>query len=172
MGRSQRPIMTALSRWSRLSLKWCSKLVCRKEAISIGPQQSSSPDMTKEFEQVPSQQTPDKARHADPAHTARNVFKFALQTLRTISNNIPLGQSLNSVIDPVLAAIARIEQTSDNAQGFVELAARIKLLTPIISEMGTPLGPSQIFVPNTPSDSPDGPNTSSRGQFVLEALRQ
>ncbi|KAJ7450007.1 hypothetical protein B0H11DRAFT_2078025 [Mycena galericulata] len=164
--------MTVLSRWKGFSLKWRSKLLCRKKVTSIGPPQASSPDMTHESKQTLPQQTPGKASHADLPHTALNVFKFALQTLSTISSNIPLAQSLSGVIEPILVVMTRIQQTSANAQGFVELAARIKLLTPIIYEMGTQPSSIPTDIANTSSDSPAGLDAPSRGQFVLEALRQ
>ncbi|KAJ7927051.1 hypothetical protein B0H13DRAFT_2653702 [Mycena leptocephala] len=68
-------------------------------------------------------------------HTGRNILKFALKTLSTISSNIPFGSVLSSVIDPLLDIVNRIEQTSVNTQGLVELAARIELLSPLVSEM-------------------------------------
>ncbi|KAJ7450020.1 hypothetical protein B0H11DRAFT_324259 [Mycena galericulata] len=86
--------------------------------------------------------------------------------------NIPLGQSLSSVIDPVLAIMTQIEQTSANTQGFVELAARIELLKPILSQMGTWPSQGQLDVANPASDSAAVVDKRSRGQFVLQALRQ
>jgi hypothetical protein len=42
-------------------------------------------------------------------HTGRNILKFALKTLSTISSNIPFGSVLSSVIDPLLDIVNRIE---------------------------------------------------------------
>ncbi|KAJ7449983.1 hypothetical protein B0H11DRAFT_2077887 [Mycena galericulata] len=169
------------TRLNHLLSKLRFKLSFRNDAIALGSQQASSRSSdttldsehtTLESEQTPPRQTPGSTSCADPRYTARNVLEISLQTLGAISSDISLGQSLSSVIDPVLAVMTRIEPTSDNAQGFVELAARIKLLTPIISEMGTRRSPSPIDVASTPNDSPDGHETPSKGQFVLEALRQ
>ncbi|KAJ6482962.1 hypothetical protein C8R47DRAFT_1133389 [Mycena vitilis] len=71
----------------------------------------------------------------DARRTAGNVLKFSLQTLGQVSANIPFGGVLSGVINPLLAITERIEQTSDNEKGLVKLAARIELLTPIVSEM-------------------------------------
>ncbi|KAJ7023672.1 hypothetical protein C8F04DRAFT_1401529 [Mycena alexandri] len=68
-------------------------------------------------------------------HTGRNVLKFALSTLSSVSSNIPFGSVLSSVINPLLDIVNRIEQTSTNTQGLVELAARIELLSPLVFEM-------------------------------------
>ncbi|KAJ7254486.1 hypothetical protein C8J57DRAFT_1347039 [Mycena rebaudengoi] len=68
-------------------------------------------------------------------HTGRNALKFALNTLSSVSSNIPFGSVLSSVIDPLLDIADRIEQTSANAQGLAELAARIELISPLVSEM-------------------------------------
>ncbi|KAJ6540304.1 hypothetical protein B0H19DRAFT_1268906 [Mycena capillaripes] len=70
-------------------------------------------------------------------HTGRNVLKFALRTLSSVSSNIPLGSVLSSVIDPLLDIVNRIEETSANTQGLVKLAARIELLSPLVSAMAT-----------------------------------
>ncbi|KAJ7809176.1 hypothetical protein B0H14DRAFT_2867494 [Mycena olivaceomarginata] len=68
-------------------------------------------------------------------NTGRNALKFALKTLSSISSNIPFGSVLSGVIDPLLDIADRIELTSDNTQGFVELAARIELLSPLVSKI-------------------------------------
>ncbi|KAJ7097437.1 hypothetical protein C8R44DRAFT_812231 [Mycena epipterygia] len=68
-------------------------------------------------------------------HTTWNALKLALTTLSSVSSNIPLGATLSSIIDPLLAIAGRIEQTATNKKGLVELAARIELLSPIVSEM-------------------------------------
>ncbi|KAJ7097439.1 hypothetical protein C8R44DRAFT_812238 [Mycena epipterygia] len=61
-------------------------------------------------------------------HTAWNALKLALTTLSSVS-------SISSIIDPLLAIAGRIEQTATNKKGLVELAARIELLSSIVSEM-------------------------------------
>ncbi|KAF8200569.1 hypothetical protein K438DRAFT_1966033 [Mycena galopus ATCC 62051] len=68
-------------------------------------------------------------------HTGRNVLKFALSTLSSVSCNMPFDSVLSSVIDPLLDIVNRIEQTAINTQGLVELAARIELLSPLVSEL-------------------------------------
>ncbi|KAJ6610769.1 hypothetical protein B0H10DRAFT_2058953 [Mycena sp. CBHHK59/15] len=87
----------------------------------------------------------------DAPRKARNMLKFALKTLSSVSSNIPFGSMLSSIIDPLLDITDRIEQTSANTQGLIELAARIELLTPIISEMA--------------KDKP------KQGRVVVEALK-
>ncbi|KAJ7028178.1 hypothetical protein C8F04DRAFT_1120203 [Mycena alexandri] len=67
--------------------------------------------------------------------TTRNVLKFALKTLSIASANVPFASLLSAAIEPLLAITDRIEQISSNAQGLIELAARIELLTPIVSQM-------------------------------------
>ncbi|KAJ7041123.1 hypothetical protein C8F04DRAFT_1080284 [Mycena alexandri] len=67
--------------------------------------------------------------------TTRNVLKFALKTLSVASANVPFASLLSAAIEPLLAITDRIEQISSNAQGLIELAARIELLTPIVSQM-------------------------------------
>ncbi|KAJ7166626.1 hypothetical protein C8R46DRAFT_1094929 [Mycena filopes] len=67
--------------------------------------------------------------------SARNAVKFALQTLSIASSNIPLGSVVSAAIEPLLAVINRVEQTSANAHGIIELAARIELLVPIVTKM-------------------------------------
>jgi hypothetical protein len=85
-------------------------------------------------------------------NAGRNALKFALKTLSSISSSIPFGSVLSGVIDPLLDVADRIEVhevtaitrlvficvfqlTSDNTQGFIELAARIQLLSPLVSKM-------------------------------------
>jgi hypothetical protein len=85
-------------------------------------------------------------------NTGRNALKFALKTLSSISSNIPFGLVLSGVIDPLLdiadcievheiTVITRLvficvfQLMLDNTQGFVELAARIQLLSPLVSKM-------------------------------------
>ncbi|KAJ7154892.1 hypothetical protein C8R43DRAFT_949854 [Mycena crocata] len=91
------------------------------------------PDAILQHTSGPETSTPDNATAT--SHTARNVLKFSLKTLSTVSSNIPFGVILSSIIDPLLDIADRIEQTSANKQGLAELAARIELLAPIVSEM-------------------------------------
>ena len=81
-------------------------------------------------------------------NTALNVFKFALGTLSSASDNIPVP-GLKLAIDALLTITQHIQvkfkgrsmltsnsspplqQSSENAKGFSELAERIKRLTPI-----------------------------------------
>ncbi|KAJ6587889.1 hypothetical protein B0H19DRAFT_1366685 [Mycena capillaripes] len=63
-------------------------------------------------------------------HTRRNVLKFALSTLSSVSNNIPFGSNLSSALGPLLDIVNRIEQTLVNTQDLVKLAAPIELLSP------------------------------------------
>nr|GAT50633.1 predicted protein [Mycena chlorophos] len=71
---------------------------------------------------------------SDTARTAKNVFVLCLRTLGSVSENIPFGSVLNSAIDPLLDIMSRVEQTSENERGFVQLASRIELLTPIVAD--------------------------------------
>ncbi|KAJ7106849.1 hypothetical protein C8R43DRAFT_1045316 [Mycena crocata] len=70
-------------------------------------------------------------------HTTRNVLRFALETLSEVSSNIPFGEILSSVINPLLKIADRIEQTSANNKDLAELATRIGILAPIVSDMVT-----------------------------------
>ncbi|KAJ7461004.1 hypothetical protein B0H11DRAFT_161273 [Mycena galericulata] len=69
---------------------------------------------------------------ANTPNTALNALKFTLQTLSSVSANVPMGSGLSSVIDTFLAVLTRIQQTSANAQGLAQLAERINHITPII----------------------------------------
>ncbi|KAJ6477759.1 hypothetical protein C8R45DRAFT_1216630 [Mycena sanguinolenta] len=76
--------------------------------------------------------------------TAKNAVKFVLETLNSISNKIPFGSILGSVLQPLLAVTVGIEsvgiciqQTSENAEGLLQLAACIRGLTQIL-ESGKP----------------------------------
>ncbi|KAJ7873083.1 hypothetical protein B0H14DRAFT_152235 [Mycena olivaceomarginata] len=77
----------------------------------------------------PSLITPETVR------TASNVLDFALRTLSRITSGIPLGGALSGIIEPLLEITGRIDQTSVNAQGLVQLAARIERITPIVNDM-------------------------------------
>ncbi|KAJ6587905.1 hypothetical protein B0H19DRAFT_1097391 [Mycena capillaripes] len=85
-------------------------------------------------------------------HPGRDVLKFALKTLSSASDDDPFASILNSVIDPLLDIANRIKPTSANTQGLVELAARIELLSPLVSEMAR--------------DRPQ------QGQVIVEALQR
>lgn len=43
------------------------------------------------------------------SHPALGALKSALETLKSVSSGIPIGAGLNSVIDPLLAVMLRIE---------------------------------------------------------------
>ncbi|KAJ7450560.1 hypothetical protein FB451DRAFT_1285528 [Mycena latifolia] len=94
---------------------------------------SSAPKMKedKDDQEEPTSRLP----RPDAPRTARNALIFALQTLSSAASNIPVGAFLSSAIDPLLDIANRIEQVSANTQGLAELAARIEVLTPIVSEM-------------------------------------
>ncbi|KAF7291710.1 hypothetical protein HMN09_01262600 [Mycena chlorophos] len=66
--------------------------------------------------------------------TAKNAFVLGLKTLGAISGNIPFGSVLNSVIEPLLNIMDRIEETAENQQGFLQLASRVHMLEPIIQD--------------------------------------
>ncbi|KAF8174659.1 hypothetical protein K438DRAFT_114496 [Mycena galopus ATCC 62051] len=66
--------------------------------------------------------------------TASNALYFALKTLSSISNNVPVAGALNEIIEPLLDITSRIEQSSVNAQGLIQLATRIEYLAPIVEE--------------------------------------
>ncbi|KAJ7717545.1 hypothetical protein B0H16DRAFT_436717 [Mycena metata] len=91
------------------------------------------------------EEIPITVNSSNGAATTRNVLKFSLSTLSTISANIPFGSGLSAVIEPLLTIVDRIEQMSSNAQGLVELAARIELLAPVVSEMAENPGGSKII---------------------------
>ncbi|KAF7331194.1 hypothetical protein MSAN_02438100 [Mycena sanguinolenta] len=81
------------------------------------------------------QQEPQPKTNAETARTAMNMLKFALKELGNISSNIPMGGILSGVIAPLLDITERIQQTSNNAEGLVQLALRIEHLTPIVTQM-------------------------------------
>ncbi|KAJ7935946.1 hypothetical protein B0H13DRAFT_2261989, partial [Mycena leptocephala] len=93
---------------------------------------STSADKTKTSAQNPPPEKRDD--HYEP-HTAQNALIFALETLSSVSRNIPgFGSVLSSVIDPLLAITARVEESSDNARGFIQLAARIRRIAGILED--------------------------------------
>ncbi|KAJ7113617.1 hypothetical protein C8R44DRAFT_796795 [Mycena epipterygia] len=65
---------------------------------------------------------------------------------------MPMAAMLSSIIDPLLVIMERIEQTSDNQQGLNALAARIRVLTPIVSELAK--------------------NNSIQGRLMIQALER
>ncbi|KAF8150285.1 hypothetical protein K438DRAFT_442045 [Mycena galopus ATCC 62051] len=67
--------------------------------------------------------------------TASNALYFALKTLSSISNNVPVAGALGAIIEPLLDITSLIEQSSVNAEGLIQLAARIERLAPIVEEM-------------------------------------
>ncbi|KAJ7873109.1 hypothetical protein B0H14DRAFT_3131402 [Mycena olivaceomarginata] len=71
----------------------------------------------------------------ETVRTASNVLDFALRTLSTISSGIPLGGALSGIIEPLLEITGRIQQSSVNEQGLIQLAARIERITPIVAEL-------------------------------------
>ncbi|KAJ7166617.1 hypothetical protein C8R46DRAFT_1350940 [Mycena filopes] len=112
----------------------------------------SSRTATETIPRLPSLDPKSTASDSDAPKTARNVLIFALTTLSSVSSNIPFGGILSAVIDPLLAITKRIDQTSANTKGFVELAARVDLITPIVSQMA--------------KDQPE------RGRKVVQALQR
>ncbi|KAJ6587900.1 hypothetical protein B0H19DRAFT_195709 [Mycena capillaripes] len=85
-------------------------------------------------------------------YTGRDVLRYALKTLSSASNDVPLASVLNSVIGPLSDIANRIEPTSANTPGLVEFAARIELLSPLVYEMAR--------------DRPQ------QGQAIVETLQQ
>ncbi|KAJ7875256.1 hypothetical protein B0H14DRAFT_61608 [Mycena olivaceomarginata] len=71
----------------------------------------------------------------ETVRTASNVLDFALRTLSTISSGIPLGGALSGIIEPLLEITGRIQQSSVNEQGLIQLATRIERITPIVTEL-------------------------------------
>ncbi|KAF8146050.1 hypothetical protein K438DRAFT_2028483 [Mycena galopus ATCC 62051] len=67
--------------------------------------------------------------------TASNALYFALKTLSSISNDVPVAGALSDIIEPLLDITSRIEQSSLNAQGLVQLATRIECLAPIVEQI-------------------------------------
>ncbi|KAF8150284.1 hypothetical protein K438DRAFT_1865891 [Mycena galopus ATCC 62051] len=67
-------------------------------------------------------------------NVSANVLYFALKTLSSISNNVPMAGALSGIIEPLLDITSRIEQSSVNAQGLIQLATRIEHLAPLVEE--------------------------------------
>nr|GAT50623.1 predicted protein [Mycena chlorophos] len=83
---------------------------------------------------VASQSPPSSESLSDAASTAKNAFVLGLKTLGSVSENIPFAAVLNAVIEPLLDILSRVEQASENERGFIQLASRIELLTPIVAQ--------------------------------------
>ncbi|KAF8174648.1 hypothetical protein K438DRAFT_1939849 [Mycena galopus ATCC 62051] len=86
-------------------------------------------------EKSKSSQIPQTLISTKTSRTATNVLYFALKTLGSISNNVPVAGALSGVIEPLLDITSHIEQSSLNAQGLIQLATRIERLTLIVEEM-------------------------------------
>ncbi|KAF7373280.1 hypothetical protein MSAN_00537000 [Mycena sanguinolenta] len=76
---------------------------------------------------------PEPVVDTETAQTETNMLVFSLMALSTISNRTPLGGVLSETIDHLLEITVHIKQTSANAQGLAQLAARIERLTPIVT---------------------------------------
>ncbi|KAJ7450000.1 hypothetical protein B0H11DRAFT_2078004 [Mycena galericulata] len=89
---------------------------------------------------------PVSSHGADAPHTARDALKSSLQSLSSMSKNIPNGNGLSSVSEQLLAVVSQIEPTAANSKGFMDLAENIKALTPTVaaSGMGSNNGPAVI----------------------------
>ncbi|KAF8169167.1 hypothetical protein K438DRAFT_1774416 [Mycena galopus ATCC 62051] len=90
--------------------------------------------------------------NAETVRTGLNILHFALKTLSGVSSSIPVAGVLSSIVEPLLDITDRIEQTSANAEGFVQLATRIERHTPIVTQMAQ--------------------NDEKGGQTIVEALQQ
>jgi len=114
---------------------------------------TSSPDPLRASDEIRSRQTPPPVEDASKGPpTASNALKFSLKALSIAASNIPFGGALSSVIDPLLYTMDRLDLVSTNTQEVVELAARIKLLTPIVDEMSK--------------------NPSEKGRGIVEAIER
>ncbi|KAF8146318.1 hypothetical protein K438DRAFT_1990849 [Mycena galopus ATCC 62051] len=67
--------------------------------------------------------------------TASNPVEFALRTLSSASRGITGAAALIGIIEPLRDITSRIDPTSVNAQGLIQLATRIERLTFIVEEM-------------------------------------
>ncbi|KAJ6479036.1 hypothetical protein C8R45DRAFT_933813 [Mycena sanguinolenta] len=74
---------------------------------------------------------PEPIFNAETTRTAYSMLKFALKQLSNISSQVPSGR------DPQWSyrRYARAQQASDNAEGLIQLALRIKHLTPTVTRM-------------------------------------
>ncbi|KAJ7260858.1 hypothetical protein B0H12DRAFT_361177 [Mycena haematopus] len=85
---------------------------------------------------------------AETARTASNVLELALRILRAVSDSILVAGALSGIIDSLLGIMGQIKQTSANAHGLTQLAARIERLTPIVAQMKDDPDKGQTFVRN------------------------
>ncbi|KAJ7504853.1 hypothetical protein B0H11DRAFT_2343182 [Mycena galericulata] len=111
----------------------------RPHAVTIPEDKCTSPfseQPHKTLSEEDDNRLPTQSRGSEATHTTFNALKLALTTLSAVSSNIPLAGVLSGVIDPLLAIADRIQQTSDNKKGLVELASRIELLAPVLCETG------------------------------------
>ncbi|KAF8146046.1 hypothetical protein K438DRAFT_1991213 [Mycena galopus ATCC 62051] len=86
-------------------------------------------------ESIPHTKNNEEPQPMKTRRTASNVLYVALERLGSISNNVPVAGALSGNIEPLLDIASRIEQSSANAQGLIQLATRIERLTPIVEEM-------------------------------------
>ncbi|KAJ6476318.1 hypothetical protein C8R45DRAFT_1009595 [Mycena sanguinolenta] len=117
----------------------------------------SSPVGCTDIDDLPKRNISDKRPQSviidtEAARTATNALVFALRTLSTVSNGIPLAGALSGIIDPLVEITTRIKQTSANAHALAQLAARINRLAPIVARMA--------------QDDPD------KGQAIVQNLHQ
>jgi len=109
------------------------------------PDSSSKADLAVATpDNVPNQQGNTSSYRSVAKATALNAFKLTLTTLGKASDNIPVP-GLKLAMEGLLLVIERVQETSDNAQGFRELAKRLHDLQPIFSQMQS-LGRGSISV--------------------------
>ncbi|KAJ7819166.1 hypothetical protein B0H14DRAFT_3876751 [Mycena olivaceomarginata] len=127
--------------------------------------------------QVISQERTPGLINPETVRPASNVLDFALRTLSGITSGIPLDGALSGIIEPLLDITGHIEQTSVNAQGLVQLAARIERITPIIDDMAqtnpskgqTIVQELQQELASMTHDLKDAGSKSKLGQFFSSA---
>ncbi|KAF8144984.1 hypothetical protein K438DRAFT_2028935 [Mycena galopus ATCC 62051] len=76
-----------------------------------------------------------KSKPMKTPRTTSNPLEFALRTLSSASRGIPGAAALSGIIEPLMDITSRIDPTSVNAQGLIQLATRIERFTPILEEM-------------------------------------
>ncbi|KAF7299243.1 hypothetical protein MIND_00873000 [Mycena indigotica] len=84
-----------------------------------------------------------------PPSIAKNIFVVSLQTLGSVSRNIPFCTALNGVIEPLLDVLNRLDQSMWNQRALADLAARIDSLRMIVAR-----------------------SEASNGQVVIERLQR
>ncbi|KAF7373290.1 hypothetical protein MSAN_00538000 [Mycena sanguinolenta] len=67
--------------------------------------------------------------------TASGSLQAALNTLGSVASTPSVRANLIPVIDNLIATTKRVEETTANTKGLAELAARIELLVPILSQI-------------------------------------